>query len=204
MEHLAPAGITTEGQAAAHLPQLAALEGHICFGPARGGKPTFVLRDDWLGSDLPRLSRGDALIELARRYARAFGPAAPEDFAVWAGLPLRDARAGWTGIASGDREVTAPEPPDVRLLPAFDTYLLGYRSRDFAVPAEHARKVWPGGGIVRPTVVENGRAVGTWRRKGTAIEIDPFDRAKVAADDEVADVERFLSPRPVRARSSPE
>jgi hypothetical protein len=204
MEHVSRAGITTDGQAAAHLPQLAALQGHVCFGPTRGGKPTFVLRDDWLGAGLPRLSREQAVAELARRYAHAFAPAEAEDFAVWAGLALRDARAGWAGVEPLRRDEAAPEPPIVRLLPAFDTYLLGYRSRDFAVPAEHARKVWPGGGIVRPTVVENGRAVATWRRRGTATEIDPFDRTRVMADDEVADVERFLSPRPVRARSSPE
>jgi hypothetical protein len=206
MEQLAPAGIATDGQAAAHLPQLAALEGHVCFGPARGGKPTFVLRDDWLGRDLPRLSRERALAELAHRYARAFGPTQPEDFAAWAGLSLRDARAGWAeGAQSRDRGAApAPVPPLTRLLPAFDTYLLGYRSRDFAVPAEHARKVWPGGGIVRPTVVENGRAVGTWRRRGAKVELEPFPGHELAAADEIADVERFLSARPARARSSRE
>jgi hypothetical protein len=205
MQHLAPAGITTDGQAAAHLPQLAALEGHVCFGPTRGGKPTFVLRDDWLGRELPRPPRESALAELARRYVHAFGPAEPEDFAVWAGLPLRDARAGWAeAVSTRAAEEPAPEPPITRLLPAFDTYLLGYRSRDFAVPAEHARRVWPGGGIVRPTVVENGRAVGTWRRTGAKVELEPFPGEKIAAADEMADVERFLSARPARTRSSRE
>jgi hypothetical protein len=203
-EPLARAGIATDGQAAAHLPLLAALEGHICFGPVRGGKPTFVLRDDWLGADLPCIPREEAIGELARRYARAFGPAGAEDFAAWSGLPLRDARTGWSEVRLAPAADATPDPPVTRLLPAFDTYLLGYRSRDFAVPAEHARKVWPGGGIVRPTVVENGRAVATWKRSGTKIEIEPFDPVMtIAADDEIADVRRFLGPRPVRARSSP-
>jgi winged helix DNA-binding protein len=205
MEPLAHAGITTGGQAAAHLPYLAAVEGHVCFGPTRGGKPTFVLRDDWLGRDLPRLSRERALAELARRYARAYGPAEPEDFAAWSGLPLRDAREGWAAVRQAGSEhvdPAAPDSPDVRLLPAFDTYLLGYRSRDFAVPAAHARKVWPGGGIVRPTVVANGRAVATWKRSGTKVELDPFGRARVDAREEIADVRRFLDARPARTRSS--
>ncbi|MEA2440376.1 MAG: hypothetical protein QOH76_1800 [Thermoleophilaceae bacterium] len=206
MERLAPAGITTGGQAAAHLPNLAALEGHVCFGPPRGGKPTFVLRDDWLGTGLPELPRERAVVELARRYERAFGPATAEDFAAWSGLPLRDARAGWGSIPVDRRaagEEDAPDPPVVRLLPAFDTYLLGYRSREFAVPAEHARDVWPGGGIVRPTVVANGRGVGTWRRNGASVEIAPFGRDAFDAGDEIADVQRFLAARPARARSSP-
>lgn len=204
MEHLARAAITTDGQAAAHLPMLAALEGHVCFGPPRGGKPSFVLRDDWLGADLPRMPRERAVAELARRYLRAFGPGAPEDFAAWSGLPLRDARAGWPESPPALAAREAPGPRVTRLLPAFDTYLLGYRSRDFAVPPEHSRKVWPGGGIVRPTVVENGTAVATWKRSETRIEIEPFGERDIAADHEIADVGRFLGPRPVRTRSSRE
>jgi hypothetical protein len=194
MEHVARAGVETAGQAAAHLPALAALEGLVCFGPpARGGKPTYVLRDDWLGPDLPRLARDQALAELARRYVRAFAPTAPEDFASWSGLPLRDARSAWNDIEMTDHAQPAPAPPVVRLLPAFDTYLLGYRTRDAIVAPEHARRVWPGGGIVRPTVVANGRAVGTWRRTGARVELEPFPGTELDADDEVADVQRFLA-----------
>lgn len=200
MEPLSRAGITTDGQAAAHLPGLAALQGIVCNGPMRGGKPTYVLRDDWLGRDLPRLSREQAVAELARRYVRAFGPAEPEDFASWSGLPLRDARAGWP--KGGSPVAEPPARGDTRLLPAFDTYLLGYRTRDFCVPPEHARAVWPGGGIVRPTVVVDGRGVGTWRRTGAKIEIEPFPGEAIDAAGEIADVRRFLSPRPGRARSS--
>jgi hypothetical protein len=196
MEHVARTGVTTGGQVDAHLPMLAALEGRVCFGPRRGAKPTYALRDDWLGTDLPMLARDEALAELARRYARAFAPAAVEDFASWSGLPLRDARAGWSAIANelpAPQPAGSPDPPDVRLLPAFDTYLLGYRTRDSIVPPQYAGAVWPGGGIVRATIVANGRAVGTWRRAGTRVEIEPFDGAEPAVDDEVADVLRFLA-----------
>jgi hypothetical protein len=179
---------------------LAALQGLVCFGPRRGGKPTYALRDDWLGSHLPALPREEALAELARRYAHAFAPTTPEDFASWSGLPLRDARAGWVAAepVAGESPQPpptpeAPQPPDVRLLPAFDTYLLGYRTRDFAVAPAHAKRVWPGGGIVRAAIVANGRAVGTWRRAGERIEIEPFDGGDLAVDEEVADVRRFLS-----------
>jgi hypothetical protein len=192
--HLARAGITTEGQAAAHLPALAAIQGLVCFGPPRGGKPTYVLRDDWLGSGLPRMPREQAVRELALRYVRAFGPAEPRDFAIWSGLPLRDARAGWEAV--GKPRTAVPARAGVtRLLPAFDTYLLGYRSRDFCVATEHARKVWPGGGIVRPTVVVDGRAVGTWRRSGVKVELGPFPGEELDATAEVADVQRFLDRR---------
>jgi hypothetical protein len=206
-ERLERAGIDTTGQKAAHLPRLAALEGRVCFGPRRGGKDTYALVDDWLG---PResLPRDAALTELARRYLGAYGPAEPRDFATWSGLPVRDARAAWSAIAPELQEVDGglwvlardahrlddppPEPPLVRMLPAFDTYLLGYRDRSLAVPEEHTGKVWPGGGIIHPTVVANGRAVGTWRLRGGAVTVDPFGEAPDAAG-EVADMRGFLS-----------
>jgi hypothetical protein len=195
-EELERAGIDTSGQKAAHLPRLAALEGHVCFGPRRGSKDTYALVDDWLPRAPRRsLDRDEALAELARRYAGAYGPADERDFAAWSGLTLRDARRGWElgAVDGGAGGASPPEPPVVRLLPAFDTYLLGYRERSLAVPAEHARRVWPGGGIIRPAVVANGRALGTWRVARRRVEVEWFDgAAPVDASEEVADVLRFL------------
>ncbi|MFE3809506.1 DNA glycosylase AlkZ-like family protein, partial [Streptomyces sp. NPDC059131] len=59
---------------------------------------------------------------------------------------------------------TAEPRNDVRLLPAYDGFLLGYRSRAFAVPDGFERQVWPGGGQIRPTVIADGLAVATWSR----------------------------------------
>ena len=209
--HLEGAGFDTSGQRAAHLPRLAALEGHVCFGPRRGGKDTYALLEDWLG---PRetLPREQALVELARRYLGGFAPAEPRDFATWSGLGVRDARAAWKELApelaevdgrwvlardAGRLDQPPPEPPLVRMLPAFDTYLLGYRDRSAAVPAEHTRAVWPGGGIIHPTVVANGVAVGTWRLRQAEVSVEPFDSGLDAAA-EIADVRRFLGAAPSR------
>ena len=193
-ERLERAGIDTSGRLAAHLPHLAALEGHIVFGPRRAGKDTYVLAADWLGPR-PAVAREDALAELARRYARAFGPADPADFAAWSGLGLRDARAGWERARPTAAEAGPPDPPLVRLVPAFDTYLLGYRGRELAVAPEHAAAVWPGGGIVRATVLANGLACATWslRRSGArhVLEVQPFGEPPDVSD-EAADIGRFL------------
>jgi hypothetical protein len=195
-EHLERAGIDTTGQRAAHLPALAALEGHVCFGPRRGGKDTYALVRDWLG---PRdsLPRDRALVELSRRYMEAYAPCEPEDFAAWSGLTISDARAAWREIAPAPVEAQLPpDPPLVRLLPAFDTYLLGYRNRALAVPDEHAKQVWPGGGIIRPAVVVNGRAAATWRLQRRARRVDLDFEPFAATPDvavEVADVQRFYA-----------
>lgn len=54
----------------------------------------------------------------------------------------------------------------MRLVPSFDTYLLGYRSREFAVASQDARRVHPGGGWLHPVLLVDGRAAGTWKAKG--------------------------------------
>lgn len=210
-ERIAAKGIRTEGQATPHLLMLAALRGIAVLGPLReDAGHAFALARDWLGAapvaELAGAERDAALAELARRYLAAHGPAAPGDLAAWSGLPLRDARAGLGAIApelaerSDDLvDLAAREPaPDAipaRLLGAFDPYLLGWKDRAFAVPARHARRVHPGGGMLRATATVDGRAVATWSAARGAVELEPFGRlpagARAALEAEADDVRRF-------------
>jgi hypothetical protein len=183
---------------------LAAFRGIAVLGPLHGSRQAFVLAADRLPG-APEADRGRSLAELARRYLAGHGPAAPSDLARWAGLPLRDAHMGLESIS---RELSTLEgglvdlaartpvgslPP--RLLPAFDPYLLGWKDRSFAVPAAHARRVHPGGGILRATATVGGRAVATWRIHGDAVELEPFGTLRrsdaAALRAEAADVVRF-------------
>jgi hypothetical protein len=215
---LAPHGIPTAGQATIHLLGRAALEGVICLGPLRGRQLTYVLIDDWIGRGRP-LAREAALAELTRRYLAAFGPATPEDLAAWSGLPLRDVRAGWQQVAGALLAVSsegrpawllaeradwlADSPgtsPEVRLLPRYDTYLLGYRSREWVVAPAFARRIHPGGGIIHPALLVDGRACGTWastrRRTNLEIAVEPFEPLPPAVvaglEVEVASIGHFL------------
>jgi hypothetical protein len=64
------------------------------------------------------------------------------------------------------------------LLPSFDEYMLGYKDRSASLEAQYARYIWPGGGMFSPTIVIDGRVVGTWKRtfkKDTVVmAISPF------------------------------
>jgi hypothetical protein len=199
-ERLDAEGIRTAGQAMPHLLMLAALRGRIVLAGA-----VFTA---W--SEPPRAPDDAARAELARRYLTAHGPATERDLAAWSGLALRDARAGLSAIAGELRELgdglvdlaAAPRssgrlPP--ALLGAFDPYLLGWRDRGFAVAAEHARRVHPGGGILRAVAVDDGRVIGTWRRGRGGVRLEPFatlDPAVAAAlESEAADIARFESRR---------
>jgi hypothetical protein len=216
--HLAARGIPTEGQATYHLLRRAGLEGVICFGPERDGEPTYVALADWAPID-GALAGDAARAELARRYLEAFGPARPEDLATWSGLSLREARTGFEKVTDellevdlGDSSAWLPrahapwldEPKTdenlVRLLPSYDPYLLGYRGRDLAVPQRFAKRVHPGGGLLRPTLLVNGRAAGIWKlvqsRSGRVVKVEPFeglgDEVLRPLEDQVRKMGRFL------------
>jgi hypothetical protein len=211
-ERIAAKGIRTEGQATPHLLALAALRGIAVLGPLRDdGSHAFALTRDWLGVAPPRSLEGTdrdaALAELARRYLAGHGPAAPADLAAWSGLPLRDTRAGLGAIASDlaprDDDLAelaardpAPGAIPARLLPAFDPYLLGWKDRSFAVPAAHAKRVHPGGGMLRATATVDGLAVGTWSAAGGEVKLELFARvapdAKPALQADADDVVRFV------------
>jgi hypothetical protein len=205
-ERIRARGIRTEGQATPHLLMLAALRGVALLGPLRDGGHAFALARDWLGGEPAAVDRDAALAELARRYLRGHGPASAADLAAWAGLPLRDARAGLAAIVGelttrGElvdlaARAAAPETIPARLLASFDPYLLGWRDRGFAVAAAQAKRVHPGGGMLRATATVDGRVVGTWTLPGGRVDLDVFAqlnaeaRAELAAEAE--DVERFL------------
>jgi hypothetical protein len=191
-------------QAPVHLVMTAALEGHVIEAASAGRQPTYALVDDWLGpAPEPPPSPDAALGELARRHVHAHPPAGPEDLAAWSGLSLTQARRAYELIAADLDEVEVlgrrayvarglePAPAAVRLLPAFDNLFLGHRDRALTVTPDHARDVMPGGGIIRPTVLADGRAAGTWRLQHGRPEVEPFRPPGPDVAAEVADVIRF-------------
>jgi hypothetical protein len=199
------------GQAPAHLLGVAAREGVVCRGPDRDGEPTYVRLDDRVAAAEP-VDRAEALTRLARRYLSGHGPATAVDLAAWSGLPLRDARAGLAGLPDAEQvringapayRLPGPSPADdrtVRLVPAFDEYVLGYRGRALALDPAYAGRIQAGGGVVHPAVLVGGRIVGTWRQRRTdgavAVRIEPFGRLPRGTweglEAEVADLGRFL------------
>ena len=203
-ERLDATGVPSAGQALLHLLFLAAVRGVVVRGPMVGKQHAYVLVRDWLGEQRP-VDREVALAELARRYLVGHGPASDRDLARWAGLPLRDARAGLTAIASeleerpdglvdlAKRPPPAPVPPP-RLLGAFDPLLLGWTSRE-EVTGPHTVLVTING-IFRPFALVDGRAVATWRLRGGKVTIEPLGRvtkkAMAALEADAAEVERFL------------
>ena len=197
---------------------LAAARGVVCYGPNRENEPTFVRADAWIPhwKDMPGEQAEEMLL---RRYLRAFGPATPRDFALWTGMTLTEARAVWARVQSGFAPVevegwraeilredleelagTRFEPPLVRLLPYFDTYLLGHKERDHLVDTEHQPRVYRPQGWVAPVVLVDGRALGVWKHAQEGdrlqVEVEKFgslpQRVTVVIHEEAKDLGRFL------------
>ena len=206
-DRIATAGVRTQGQALVHILFLATLRGLIVRGPMVGTHHAYVLVSEWLGP-APRFERGAALAELARRYLAGHGPADARDLANWAGLPLRDARAGLAAIATeleprpdgtvdlarASRDAGLPPP---RLLGAFDPLLLGWKSRAPFLGA-HERTV-VSGGLIRACALVRGQAAGTWGLRAGEVVLEPFARLTrtdaAALGAEAQDVTRYLGDR---------
>ncbi|MER5866029.1 winged helix DNA-binding domain-containing protein [Kitasatospora sp. NPDC002040] len=185
-------GVEPTGQAPAHLTAYLAGLGLLCRGAEVAPRePGYRLLP-------PGEDEGDPAA-LAARYVAAFGPAGPADFAAWSGLPLTVARTAFAGLPEvGDgRYATGEPPPDgeplVRLLGAYDNYLLGYRDRSLMLDQRYAKLINAGGGVVRPALVVDGRVLGSWRRDGGRVVVEPFGRVPEELwAAEAAAVEAFL------------
>jgi hypothetical protein len=216
-ERLQSQGIRTDGQAIAHLVWLAAAEGTICYGPDRGRGRCFVLVRDWLGrvaKSATTMDPDDALEELAVRYLRAHAPAGPADLATWSGIAPADARRAWRGVEDRLVEVAtdrgprwtlrnATPPPSneaVRLLAAFDEYLLGWKDRQLIASQSRWKTIQRGGGWLHPVVLVDGRAMGTWSSERTTdrlrVDVSPFEpfgrTLRRGIDEDAQDIGRFL------------
>jgi hypothetical protein len=204
-EHVAAARVRTEGQALVHVLLAASLRGICVRGAMAGREQTFVLARDWLGEP-PAVERDVALGELARRYLAGHGPADAADLARWAGVSLRDARAGLARIAGElveradglvdltRRAGVQPVPPP-RLLGPFEPLLLGWVSRT-PIVGDH-RDLVTSNGIFRPFALAGGRAVGGWRlARDGRLELEPFEPVRAAdlraRQQDALDVRRFL------------
>ena len=172
------------------------LQGDLCVGPNQGQEATFVRRDHWLAEweDVPG---EQAEAWLLRRYLGAYGPAIVQDFAAWAGLSVRDARQIWQRLQPDMATITVEgksaavlesdlatikaatlESQIVHLLPSFDVYLLGHRSKSHLVAAAYYKRVYRAAGWLSPVVLIDGRVAGVWsytrRGKTLQVNVEPF------------------------------
>lgn len=205
------AGIDPSGQRGIHLLSELTLRGLVCQGPvvAREGvsrEQRFVLVDQHIRE---HEHPADPLADLFVRYIDGHGPATVADFAWWSGLTLglsREARERASGrvVEVEEGVFTALRRPrraagatSVHALAAFDEYYISYADRTGVCAPEHLTAVGPGkNGMVRATIVAEGRVVGCWTHSAAALGSAPelFDAGmdEDAVREALARFTRFL------------
>ena len=158
----------------------AAIAGVLCFGPPAGSKVTFVHPGDWLGAQREWEPR-EALREVVRRYADAYGPVTHRQFREWFTSKSLTAEFAKQLFDELDLpEVVLPPRVDgsVRLLPEYDVYVMGFREREQLVPpgvreqvAAHGKGRYEGPAGT-PFLLVDGVCAGIWSRKKSAKRIE--------------------------------
>ncbi len=203
---------------------MASFRGLVCYGPDRGQGTTFVRPDAWLPG-WHDLSLEDAEDALLRRYLRSFGPATVTDFAAWCVLTLTRSREIWSRLEDEMAPVSVGgrtawilrrdlraltraelDGTAVRLLPYFDSFLMGHKGRDHLIDARHYKRIFRAAAWVYPAVLVDGRIAGEWsyERAGKALRVRVKPYSELTADvqrlvrAEAEDVARFLEMPDVR------
>jgi len=190
----------------------------ICSGPNQGTEASYVRADKWI-KNWKDVSQEKAERELLVKYLKAHGPATINDFAIWEGLYMNDAKDIWSkeaenivevdieGSKAGTLESDLPElesakidEPVVRLVPYFDSFLLGHKSHLNIVDEKNRKKVYRSQGWVSPVVLVDGRALGVWshiqKKDDLEVRVTPFSKLSSQVSDRVKeemwDLGRFL------------
>lgn len=178
IEELKDAGIGVDNNRASHILLRAELDGIICSGKQKNGKPTYAILEEWVPVK-NRKFKDEALRELAVRYFSSRGPATVQDFSWWSGLTLGKSRLALElarpNLVSATFEnmtywfvdpikIPSPDDQDAYLLPAYDEFLISYRDRTASLSLVHNKKTISNNGIFYPAVLLGGQITGTWKR----------------------------------------
>ena len=170
--------------------------------------------------ELCSVSEEEAQKRLLIKYLCGYGPATQQDFSLWSGLMAGDAKRAIENASSTIEQIEVEdtkgqlwilkedmktldsidptEPTPARLLPKFDSILLGHKDRARIIKDQHKKLVFkPKVGDIAATVLIDGQIAGTWKhtkkRRALVVSIKPF--GKIAQDDmaEVKQQARELS-----------
>jgi DNA glycosylase AlkZ-like len=197
----------------------AAFTGRLCFGPNEGPRVQFTNPKTWLALSATPIDSAAATREVTRRFLRAYAPATRHDLARWWAGTMATIRQ-WIealgdevcSIAVGGTEAlmlasdvraarVIPPSRVVRLLPAFDPYVVGasYHAERL-MPGPYRNRIFRPQGWISPVLLVGGRLEGVWRHdvvgKRVRVVIEPFVRqpawVKRAARDEAEKLAVFL------------
>lgn len=183
--------IKAAGEKLALMLMYAELEAVICSGPRQGKQFTYALLDERAAGIKNSSDKEEAVSELVSRYFITRGPATLQDFVLWSGLTMKDARSGIdiVGAKLESREIDNQSyyfqkgmldmKPSVKtkpnfLLPDYDEFGISYKHKSLAfnildVPGKKKPII-----TFNHSLMIDGLVAGAWKqeRKGKNIEIE--------------------------------
>jgi hypothetical protein len=174
---LAERGIAMDDHRLSYHIRMGELTGTLCSGDLLPMKATYALAADKIGPRPSSINREEALMRFTRKYFQSHQPATLEDFAWWSGLNLSDCRRGiallgdaicaerWKGrdfYLTDNCRTRGFRNGGYLLIPPYDEYLIGYKSRDIVLRPDYAHKAHNNSGIFQPIIAHGGIVCGNW------------------------------------------
>ena len=179
-----------------------AYEGLTVHAQPCGIESCFARLDKWLPKiNLNKVGEEEAQEKLLLKYLSGYGPASQQDFVLWSGVMAGDAKRAIENASSLLEEaevegvkgrfwmlkedlktadsINLDEEIPVRLLPKFDSILLGHKDRSRIIRDEYKKRVFkPKVGDIAATILVNGQVAGTWKHKkaktSLTVTLTPF------------------------------
>ena len=203
VDALAVKGITMDDHRLSYHIRMGELKGTLCSGDLLPMKATYALSEQKIGPRSTTIDRDESLMRFAKKYFRSRQPATLEDFVWWSGLNISDCRRGIELLGNYIHVETFPETSqttfqttsqqhhrefyltdDCRtrgfrkgqylLIPPYDEYLIGYKSRDIVLSPEFKHKAHNNSGIFQPIIAKDGIICGNWKPFSNRLETEFF------------------------------
>ena len=164
--------------------------GTLCSGDLLPMKATYALTENKVGGKPALEDRDTTLMRFARKYFQSRQPATLEDFVWWSGLNISDCRKGIALLGdtlhlekhkgrdfylTDDCRTRGFRKGQYLLIPPYDEYLIGYKSRDIALPPEHQHRAHNNRGIFQPIIARDGIICGNWSPYRDDCQVDFFE-----------------------------
>ena len=176
VQALAEKDITMDDHRLSYHIRMTEMSGLLCSGDLLPMKASYALTANKVKSTV-KMNRDEALMRFTRKYFQSRQPATLEDFVWWSGLNVSDCRKGiallgdtihvehWKGrdfYLTDDCRTRGFRKGQFLLIPPYDEYLIGYKSRDIVLLPEHRHHAHNNSGIFQPIIAHDGIICGNW------------------------------------------
>lgn len=169
-------GINMDAHRLSYHIRLAEISGALCSGCLTPMRATYALAENKVKTTT-QMEKDEMLALLARKYFQSHSPATFDDYLWWSGLTVAECLRGmdalgaelskdsWKGyefyIHESCRRRGFRKGKSL-LLPPFDEYLIGYKSREIVLHPTHVHHAHTNNGIFFPIIARDGVICGNW------------------------------------------